>query len=106
MVADQVLSPTYAPDLAAAIVALVEAGARGLFHVTNDGRLLLARAGHGRAAASRACDVPVQAIKAKDLGRARRASRLLGAVQRALPVPGPAAAARAGATALRELLAE
>jgi len=37
VVADQVFSPTYAPDLAAALVALVEAGKRGLFHVTNGG---------------------------------------------------------------------
>ncbi len=37
VVDDQVLSPTYAPDLAAAIVALVEREARGLVHVTNSG---------------------------------------------------------------------
>ena len=37
VVDDQVLSPTYAPDLAAAIVALVERGALGLVHVTNSG---------------------------------------------------------------------
>src|SRR5688500_12768284 len=32
VVADQVFSPTYAPDLASALVALVESGARGVFH--------------------------------------------------------------------------
>ena len=37
VVDDQVLSPTYAPDLAATIAALVERGARGLVHVTNSG---------------------------------------------------------------------
>jgi dTDP-4-dehydrorhamnose reductase len=37
VVADQVFSPTYAPDLAAALVALVDRGARGLLHVTNGG---------------------------------------------------------------------
>jgi dTDP-4-dehydrorhamnose reductase len=37
VVADQVFSPTYAPDLAAALLALTEAGARGLFHVANAG---------------------------------------------------------------------
>jgi dTDP-4-dehydrorhamnose reductase len=37
VVSDQVSSPTYAPDLAAALVALVEQGARGLLHVTNSG---------------------------------------------------------------------
>ena len=37
VVADQVFSPTYAPDLAAALLALVERDARGLIHVTNSG---------------------------------------------------------------------
>jgi dTDP-4-dehydrorhamnose reductase len=37
VVGDQVVSPTYAPDLAAAISELIRAGARGLFHVTNSG---------------------------------------------------------------------
>ena len=37
VVDDQVFSPTYAPDLAAALVELVEHGARGLVHVTNQG---------------------------------------------------------------------
>ncbi|HEY2946771.1 MAG TPA: dTDP-4-dehydrorhamnose reductase [Vicinamibacteria bacterium] len=37
VVGDQVFSPTYAPDLAAALVALVERDARGLLHVTNSG---------------------------------------------------------------------
>lgn len=37
VVGDQVFSPTYAPDLAAALVALIGSGARGLVHVTNAG---------------------------------------------------------------------
>jgi dTDP-4-dehydrorhamnose reductase len=37
VVADQVFSPTYAPDLASALVTLVEGGGRGLLHVTNSG---------------------------------------------------------------------
>jgi dTDP-4-dehydrorhamnose reductase len=37
VVADQVFAPTYAPDLAAAIVSLLDRGARGLVHVTNCG---------------------------------------------------------------------
>jgi dTDP-4-dehydrorhamnose reductase len=37
VVADQVFSPTYAPDLALALVALVERGARGPVHVSNAG---------------------------------------------------------------------
>lgn len=37
VVSDQVFSPTYAPDLAAALIALVELEARGLVHVSNSG---------------------------------------------------------------------
>ncbi len=37
VVADQVFAPTVAGDLAVALVALVRCGARGLFHVTNQG---------------------------------------------------------------------
>ncbi len=37
VVDDQVLSPTYTADLAEAIVALMEEGAEGLFHVVNEG---------------------------------------------------------------------
>jgi dTDP-4-dehydrorhamnose reductase len=65
VVDDQVLSPTYAPDLAAAIVALLEAGARGLFHVTGGAPT----SWHGFAVAAlrqAGLDVPVQAVKAKD----------------------------------------
>jgi dTDP-4-dehydrorhamnose reductase len=37
IVDDQELSTTYVPDLAAGMVALLEAGARGMFHVVNEG---------------------------------------------------------------------
>ncbi len=37
VVDDQVLSPTFTADLAAAMVELMEGGATGLFHVVNDG---------------------------------------------------------------------
>ena len=37
VVSDQEISATYAPELAAALIALVEAGGRGLFHVVNEG---------------------------------------------------------------------
>lgn len=37
VVSDQTFSPTYAPDLAQAAIALVRAGARGLVHVVNAG---------------------------------------------------------------------
>lgn len=65
VVDDQVLSPTYAPDLAAAVVALVEAGARGLFHVTGSG----STSWHGFAVAAlrrAGLDAEVQAVKARD----------------------------------------
>jgi dTDP-4-dehydrorhamnose reductase len=65
VVDDQVLSPTYAPDLAAAIVALVEAEARGVFHVTGSG----ATSWHGFAVAAlrlAGLDARVQAVKARD----------------------------------------
>ena len=37
VVADQVGSPTSAIDLAGAVMALAEAGAKGMFHFTNTG---------------------------------------------------------------------
>jgi dTDP-4-dehydrorhamnose reductase len=37
IVDDQIFSPTYAPDLAAALLHLIDLGARGLLHVTNAG---------------------------------------------------------------------
>jgi dTDP-4-dehydrorhamnose reductase len=37
VVADQVFSPTYAPDLAKAVLDLVGGSARGIFHLTNSG---------------------------------------------------------------------
>jgi dTDP-4-dehydrorhamnose reductase len=66
VVSDQVFSPTYAPDLAAALIALVEAGARGLCHVTNAGEcswheLAEAAVRHAN------IDMPVEKIRAADL---------------------------------------
>jgi dTDP-4-dehydrorhamnose reductase len=37
VVSDQTFSPTYAPDLARAAIALAGSGARGIFHVANEG---------------------------------------------------------------------
>ena len=71
VVSDQVFSPTYAPDLARGIVALVDARARGLVHVTNSGEC----SWHGFALAALAeagLDVPVQAIRSDDLRLAAR----------------------------------
>jgi dTDP-4-dehydrorhamnose reductase len=38
VVKDQIGSPTYAPDLAEAIIRLVQSGAQGIWHVTNSGQ--------------------------------------------------------------------
>lgn len=66
VVSDQVFSPTYAPDLAVAVIALIGHGARGVFHVTNAGSC----SWHGLAAATLALsglDTPVAEIRARDL---------------------------------------
>jgi dTDP-4-dehydrorhamnose reductase len=71
VVADQVFAPTSAPDLAAALVALVRGGARGLVHVTNAGSC----SWHELAVAALAAaglDAPVERIRAADLGLAAR----------------------------------
>ena len=66
VVADQTFAPTSAVDLAAASLALVGAGARGLFHVANSGSC----SWHGLAMAALAeagLDAPVEAIEATEL---------------------------------------
>jgi len=66
IVADQVFAPTCAADLAAASIALVRAGARGLFHVTNTGSCSWLELARG-ALALAGLDVPVAAITLADL---------------------------------------
>jgi dTDP-4-dehydrorhamnose reductase len=71
VVADQVFCPTYAPDLARAVVGMVDKGARGLFHVTNGG----ATSWHGLAAAAvehEKLEVPVDQILSGSLPNAAR----------------------------------
>jgi len=71
VVSDQVFSPTYAPDLAEAVIALVGHGARGVFHVTNAGSCTW----HGLATATlelSGLDVPVEEIRVRDLGAPAR----------------------------------
>ena len=71
VVSDQVFSPTYAPDLAEAVIALVGRGARGVFHVTNAGSCTW----HGLAKATlelSGLDVPVEELRARDLGAPAR----------------------------------
>jgi dTDP-4-dehydrorhamnose reductase len=71
VVADQVFSPTYAPDLAVAAVHLARVGARGLHHVANAGTCTW----HDLAvAALRRSGLPneVERIRAADLNLAAR----------------------------------
>jgi dTDP-4-dehydrorhamnose reductase len=102
VVGDQVFSPTYAPDLATALVSLVGVAARGLVHVTNSGEC------SWHAFASAALDVaglgrPVERIEASDLGlpaRRPRYSVLSNGRYAAFGLP----ALRPWSEALRELL--
>jgi len=71
VVDDQVFAPTYAPDLAAALLALVDGGARGLVHVTSEG----ACTWHELAVAAlelAELSVPVERIRTADLGAPAR----------------------------------
>ncbi|MCG6927417.1 MAG: dTDP-4-dehydrorhamnose reductase [Acidobacteria bacterium] len=71
VVADQTFAPTCAPDLAAASVALVRAGGRGIFHVANAGSC----SWHGLAEAALALagiDARVEAIASAELALAAR----------------------------------
>jgi dTDP-4-dehydrorhamnose reductase len=71
VVADQVFAPTFAPDLAAASIALVRCGARGLYHVTNAGSC----SWHELAVAAllaAGLDVPVEPIPVATLRLAAR----------------------------------
>jgi dTDP-4-dehydrorhamnose reductase len=103
VVSDQVFAPTYAPDLARAALALASQGARGLFHVTNEG----ACSWHELAvAALEAAGVraPVAAITAAELAAPAsrpRYSVLETARYRSLGLP----ALRPWRDALREMLA-
>jgi dTDP-4-dehydrorhamnose reductase len=74
VVDDQIVSPTSASDLAAALVTLVERGARGLLHVANSGSC----SWHGmatRALALAGIDAPVERITTASLGSAARRPR-------------------------------
>jgi dTDP-4-dehydrorhamnose reductase len=71
VVDDQTFAPTSAPDLAQALVRLVEAGARGLVHVTNAGSCTW----HGLASWAvrhEGLDVEVRPIQSGELGLAAR----------------------------------
>jgi dTDP-4-dehydrorhamnose reductase len=71
IVNDQEISTTYVPDLAAAIVALVEAECRGIYHVVNEG----ACTWHALAVAAlrqARVDAPVEAVTSAELGAPAR----------------------------------
>jgi dTDP-4-dehydrorhamnose reductase len=71
IVDDQVFSPTYAPDLAAALLGLVDLGARGLAHVTNQGQCSWhALACHALAVTGVAASVtPIRSAELKQFAR-------------------------------------
>jgi dTDP-4-dehydrorhamnose reductase len=89
VVNDQVFAPTYAPDLAAALVALLEAGRQGLVHVTNAGSCTwheLARVALAEARLS----VEVDPISSAALGlRAPRPAYSVLSTERYLSLGGP-----------------
>jgi dTDP-4-dehydrorhamnose reductase len=66
VVADQLFAPTCAADLAAASLALVRGGGRGVFHVTNAGACSWHELASAALAAS-GLDVPVERITVDDL---------------------------------------
>jgi dTDP-4-dehydrorhamnose reductase len=68
VVADQTFSPTYAPDLAQALLALVAANARGLYHVTNDGACSWHELAEAALKAA-GIDASIEKIRAQDLAR-------------------------------------
>ncbi|PYQ48337.1 MAG: dTDP-4-dehydrorhamnose reductase [Acidobacteria bacterium] len=71
VVDDQLFAPTYAPDLAQALLALVDGGARGVVHVTSEGSCTW----HELAVAAlelAGLGVPVERIRTADLGAPAR----------------------------------
>ena len=74
VVNDQEISTTYAPDLAAALVALVEADCRGLFHVVNEGSCTW-HALAVEALRQAGVDTPVQAVTSEELAAPARRPR-------------------------------
>ena len=74
VVNDQEISTTYAADLAAAIIALVEVDARGLFHVVNEGSCTW-HALAVEALRQAGVDAPVQAVTSEELAAPARRPR-------------------------------
>ena len=74
IVADQEVATTYAPDLAAALIALVDRGARGLFHVVNEGTTTW-HALAVEALRQAGVDAPVEAVTSAELAAPARRPR-------------------------------
>lgn len=90
VVDDQLFSPTYAPDLASALIALVRAGATGLFHVTNAGACTWHDLA-ARALTLAGLEAPLERIRAADLALpARRPSYSVLSNERYLSLGLPA----------------
>ena len=103
VVADQVFAPTFAAELARALVELARSGARGLVHVTNEGSCSWHELATGALAAAGLAR-PVEAITAASLqlpARRPAYSVLDASRYRALGLP----ALRPWQDALRELVA-
>jgi dTDP-4-dehydrorhamnose reductase len=89
IVSDQEVSTTYAPDLALGLIALVERGARGVFHVVNDGTCTW-HALAVEALRQAGVDAPVEAVTSAELNapaKRPRYSVLSTAKYRALGLP-------------------
>jgi dTDP-4-dehydrorhamnose reductase len=89
IVSDQEVSTTYAPDLASGLIALVERGARGVFHVVNDGTCTW-HALAVEALRQAGVDAPVAAVTSAELNapaKRPRYSVLSTAKYRALGLP-------------------
>ena len=74
IVNDQEISTTYAPELATALVALIEADCRGVFHVVNEGSCTW----HSLAVEAlrqAGVDAPIQAVTSEELGAPARRPR-------------------------------
>jgi dTDP-4-dehydrorhamnose reductase len=69
VVVDEVGSPTFAEDLAAAIARLIETGAYGIYHFVNDGQCSRFDFAREILAQSNLSHIPVEPIKLADLSR-------------------------------------
>ncbi len=69
VVADEVGSPTFAPDLAQAIARLITSGAYGIYHFVNDGACSRFEFAQKILELANLAHVPIEPIRLADLGR-------------------------------------